>query len=116
MDGRLMDGFARGAIAVSAGYLVVLAVADAAGRLSMSWVVVAIGGAGVLGAVAGIRALPRPMRFLCGAASTIGFTVLGALAFPVTSGLLLGAALAGAGTMSLFEARDENALPMSSSR
>jgi hypothetical protein len=101
-----MDGFSRGAVAVAAGYLLAFYVA-ADDLYRTSWVVPAIGASGALAAAAGIRAFPRALRVIFGAASTVGFSVLGVIGIPVTVGLLLGAVLVGGGTMSLFDARRE---------
>jgi hypothetical protein len=104
-----MDGYSRGAVAVAAGYVLAFYLAAANDLFRPSWVVFAIGASGALAAAAGIRALPGTLRLIFGAASTAGFAVLSVVGFPLTVGLLLGALLVGGGTMSLFDARHENA-------
>jgi hypothetical protein len=103
--GRVMDGFSRGTLAITAGYLLAFSVADLTGVVRASWVVPVIAVVGALGAAAGIRALPDTLRLLLGAASTGGFTMLGVIGVPVTAGLLVAAVLMGASSMSLFEKR-----------
>jgi hypothetical protein len=103
-----MDGFSRGTVAVALGYLLAFSLADANGIFRASWVVFAIAVCGALAAGAGIRAFPGTHRLLLGAASAGGFTVLSAIGFPLTAGLLLAAGLMCGSCLSLFEARHQS--------
>jgi hypothetical protein len=100
-----MNGSSRATVAIALGYLVALAVVDASGVVRPSWVVIAIAISGAVAGAAGIRALRGTPRLLLGGASAAGFTVLGAIGFPVTVGLVVAGVLMAGSTLSLFEAR-----------
>jgi hypothetical protein len=103
----VIDGFSRGTVAVALGYLLAFSLADANGLVRSSWVVGATVVCGALAAGAGLRALPGNLRLLLAVTSSGGFTMLGAVGFPVTAGLLIAAVMMCGQSMLMFEARHQ---------